>query len=127
MGVALLTLRMLGIREATGVLTAAERDATQGQRERLKRAASLVADEAKSRTHSRRVRNAIGFDVEVRSPTEYSARVGPERRRAFFAHFLEFGTKHSRAFPFLLSAAEAKADQVVDIIGEPFRFTGRSR
>lgn len=120
-----LTAQALGLKEVTGIFSAAEAEAKQSIRGKLKEAAKLVADEAKSQTHSRRVRSAITWDVEVRSAADYIARVGPTAKKAFFAHFLEFGTAHSRAFPFLAPAREAKEDEVVNLVGDSFEFLNR--
>lgn len=62
-------------------------------RGRLREAARLVRDAARAHTQSRRVREALTYDVSVKSLIEYQARVGPERKLAWFAHFLEFGTR----------------------------------
>jgi len=114
-----LELKTLGIPEATGLVSQIDHELKQGLRGRLKEAAKMVSDQAASLSHSRRVRAAMGFDVEVRSLVEYHAVIGPVRRRAFFAHFLEFGTEHSRAFPFAAPALEATEERVVDLIGIP--------
>ncbi len=107
--------------------------ARQDLRERLRKASRLVSDTAKSMTTSRRVKAAMSYDVRVVSSTVFRAVVGPLRRKAWFAHFLEFGTKASprhhatRAFPFLIPAEEATEQEVVDIVGEPFLLrAGRS-
>jgi HK97 gp10 family phage protein len=113
-------LRSDGITNVQGWVSEMQRGIVQGLRDRLKQAAQLVVVEARARTHSRRVAAAMSYDVEVRSPSDYRAVVGPIRRRAFFAHFLEFGTSHSREFPFLDPAAEAKAEEVISLVGEPF-------
>jgi len=120
-----LSAKLLGIPEVTGLISQVGHELKQGLRDRLKQAAKLVSDEAASRTHSRRVRAAMGFAVEVQSLTEFRAVIGPLQRRAFFAHFLEFGTKASpghaatRAFPFLVPALAATEDQVVELVGVP--------
>ena len=114
-----LEMRLPGIPEAAGLVSQIDHELKQGVRVRLKEAAGLVADEMRAQTHSRRVRAAIGFDVEVKSPVDYRASIGPARRRAWFAHFLEFGTEHSRAFPFAAPAIVATEDRVVEIVGIP--------
>lgn len=129
-------------------------------RDRLREASVLVRDVAKGMTHSRRVRAAMGFSVSVKGLNQYQAEVGPSRKTAWFAHFLEFGTRPhqiargarapqsvvtksgrirrrrghviagsrihpgARARPFLLPAAEATEDQIVDIVGKAFVYTG---
>ena len=115
-----LEARTLGIPEVTSLISELDRDLKQDLRGRLKRGAAIVTEEAKSRTTSRRVRRALSYDVQVNSLIDYRAVVGPTRKGAFFAHFLEFGTTHSRAYPFLMPAAEATEDQVVDLVGLPF-------
>jgi len=96
-------------------------------RQSLKEACRLVAADAKARTHSDRVRAAITWDVTIESETKYRAAVGPLRRKAFFAHFLEFGTRASAKhpfvtfpWPFLIPAAEANRERVVEIVGRAF-------
>jgi len=108
-----------GFEEAAGFFSELQHEFKQGLRERLKQAATLVTETAREETHSARVRAAMGFNVEVNSLVDFSARIGPSRRRAWFAHFLEFGTVHSRAFPFLAPALAATEDQVVEIVGIP--------
>jgi HK97 gp10 family phage protein len=115
-----LETKTLGIPEVSALIREIDHDLKHDMRSRLKQGASLVADEAKERTTSRRVRSAISFQVQVNSLIDYRAVVGPERRKAFFAHFLEFGTSHSRAFPFLLPAAATTEEQVVSLVGVPF-------
>jgi HK97 gp10 family phage protein len=114
-----LALRAVGAREAAASVSRVDLELKQGLRGRLKEAAQLVAGEARQRTHSRRVRGAITYDVEVRSLSEYRALIGPLRKKAFFAHFLEFGTEHSREFPFLAPALGATEDKVIDLVGIP--------
>jgi HK97 gp10 family phage protein len=113
-------LKVEGLADVEGWVAEMKRGIVQGLRDRLKQAARLVQTEAQARTHSRRVKAAMTYDVEVQGPGSYKAVVGPLRRPAFFAHFLEFGTTHSRAFPFLEPAAEAKEEDVVSLVGEPF-------
>lgn len=118
------TLKALGVKDASGFFTELSADVKGGMRDRLKKAAKLVSDTAKRKTHSRRVKAAITFDVRVDSLNQFSAEVGPLRRKAFFAHFLEFGTEHSRARPFLLPAKKSTEDEVVEIVGVPFLLQG---
>jgi len=126
-----LDVKTLGIPEVTGFISQIDHELKQGLRDRLKEASKLVAEEMESRTHSRRVRSAITSTVEVRSLIDYEARIGPLQRKAFFAHFLEFGTKAgpghaaTRAFPFALPALEATEDRVVDLVGIPPSLGGR--
>lgn len=54
------------------------------------------------------------------SPTTVSYIVGV-LRRAFYANFLEFGTRHQAAQPFIRPAAEQTEGQVVDKIGSVIR------
>ena len=113
------SLQAIGIKPAVNLFTQAERELKQGTRDRLKQAAVLIHGIAKKRTHSARVQKAMSYDVEVKSSSEWRARIGPSRKKAFFAHFLEFGTKHSRAFPFLLPTKRQVADRVVQLVGVP--------
>ena len=114
-----LDARLEGLPEIRGLVSSIDHELKQDLRGRLKQAAGLVADEMRRQSHSKRVAAAITTDVEVVSLIDYRARIGPLRRRAFFAHFLEFGTVHSRAFPFAAPALEATEDQVVDLVGIP--------
>ena len=125
-------LKALGIPEAESLIRDIGNDMRHGLLGRLKQAAKLVSDDAKARTTSRRVRAAITYEAAAQSPFDFRAVVGPVRKKAFFAHFLEFGTKGSpkhratRAFPFLIPAGEAKEDEVVELVGAPFLLRGRS-
>jgi HK97 gp10 family phage protein len=112
-------LQMAGVDEAQGFVSQLDHELKDGLRGRLKQGAKLVEEAAASRTHSRRVRAAMSSNVEVRSLSDFEARIGPTRRRAWFAHFLEFGTSHSRDFPFLVPALAATEDQVVELVGFP--------
>ena len=111
--------RMTGLSEAQGFIGQIDHELKQDLRARLKEGIGLVAEEMRAQTHSKRVRSAISTDVEVVSLFEFRAAAGPTRRRAFFAHFLEFGTRHSRAFPFAGPALEATEDRVVELVGIP--------
>ena len=112
-----LDAEMVGIKKVDNLMEGIRKDLKQGLPKRLKTAAGIVATAAKSRTGSRRVRAAMSFDIAVESATEFEARIGPTRRKAFFAHFLEFGTVHSRAQPFMAPAAKATQSQVLDLVG----------
>jgi HK97 gp10 family phage protein len=114
-----LSAKTLGVPEVQGLLSDLDHELKQGLRARLKQGIGLVAEEMRRETHSKRVAAAISTDVEVVSLSEYRARAGPLRSRAFFAHFLEFGTGHSRGFPFAAPALEATEDQVVELVGIP--------
>ncbi len=130
-------LQAVGIREAKAFFSEIERELKEGLRDRLKRAAKIVEDEAKSQTDSKRVRSAITSTVTVESLIDYRASIGPLRKRAFFAHFLEFGTRPhlirnawghpgasvahpgARARPFLAPAIQVTEERVVDLVGVP--------
>ena len=112
-------LEATGITELQDFLGDMQHELNQGLRERLKEAAGLISEEAKRQTHSARVRSAMSTTVTVRSQIDFEARIGPSRRRAWFAHFLEFGTIHSRDFPFLAPALAITEDQVVELVGFP--------
>ena len=114
-----LQTRLEGMADVKGLVSQIEHELKQGLRGRLKQAAGLVEEEMRRETHSKRVAAAIGSDVQVLGLTEFRASIGPTRRRAFFAHFLEFGTEHSRAFPFAEPALEATEDAVVELVGIP--------
>ena len=111
--------RVAGLAEAQGFVSQIDHELKQGLRGRLKEGIGLVAEEMRARTHSKRVAAAISTDVEVVSLMEFRAAAGPTRRRAWFAHFLEFGTIHSREFPFAGPALEATEDRVVELVGIP--------
>ena len=112
-----LNAQMVGIKKVDNLMEGIRKDLKQGLPKRLKTAAGILATAAKSRTGSRRVRAAMSFDIAVESATEFEARIGPTRRKAFFAHFLEFGTVHSRAQPFLAPAAKATEGAVFNLVG----------
>jgi len=130
-------LETTGLNELHSFLGELDHEMKQGLRVRLKEAAGIVAEEAKRQTHSARVRSAMSTTVTVRSLVDYEARIGPNRRRAWFAHFLEFGVRPhvmknffgrkgvavqhpgARAFPFLAPALAITEDQVVEIVGFP--------
>lgn len=114
-----LQTRLEGMAEVRGLVSQIDHELKQGLRGRLKEAVGLVAEEMRALTHSKRVRAAISTDVEVLSLFDFRAAAGPTRRRAFFAHFLEFGTVHSRAFPFAGPALEATEDRIVELVGIP--------
>jgi HK97 gp10 family phage protein len=130
-----------GFEEAGAFFSKLQHELKQGMRGRLREAAEVVKGAAQEETHSARVRSGMTISVNVKSLTEFSARIGPSRRRAWFAHFLEFGTgphmqqkavregfvgpaapfSHpgSRAFPFLAPALARTADEVTEIVGFP--------
>ena len=120
-------LKTIGIKSVQSFIGGIGNEISEGTGGRMKEAAELVADKARSLTHSRRVKKAISFTVRRRSAGNFEAVIGPEQRKAFFAHFLEFGTKHSRAFPFLAPAAKATEDKVVELVGIPPSLGGRGR
>lgn len=117
-------LQATGLDELAGFASELERDLRVGLKGRLTEAAQIVKREAEDRTHSKRVRAAMSFRVTVRSLIDFEARIGPLARKAFFAHFLEFGTIHSRAFPFLAPSMAATEDQIVDRVGFPAMLSG---
>jgi len=133
-------VEVLGLDELQGTVSQLEHDLKHGLRTRLKEAAGLVAEAARQETHSRRVRRAMGSNVTVKSSTEFVAHIGPSKRHAWFAHFLEFGTEPheetrfgrrfigpqqpfshpgSRAFPFLRPALVFTEDEIVELVGVP--------
>jgi len=112
-------LRTSGIKGTEKFFSRAEHEIKNETKGRLKKAAALLANRARKKTHSKRVRKAISFDVEVKSPTNWKATIGPDSKKAFFAHFLEFGTRHSRAFPFMKPALDDTEDEIVEIVGVP--------
>ncbi|KKL51460.1 hypothetical protein LCGC14_2295270 [marine sediment metagenome] len=111
-----LDAQLVGIKKVDSLTKRIEKDIRQGLPKRLKTAAEIVKTAAQSRAKSRRVRAAMSFDVKVKSATDFEARVGTERRKAFFAHFLEFGTEHSKA-AISGPAAKAKEGEVLDVVG----------
>ena len=114
-----------GVTDLDKFLRQEERDRAHRLRDRLKDATALVKESAKRYTQSRRVRAAMGSRVDVKSETEFFAAVGPTRKGAFFAHFLELGTEHSRAFPFLAPAKAETEDKVLELVGRAFEFRAR--
>jgi len=110
-------LDLEGFDDTSGFMSQIAHEMKVGTRDRLKQAAGLVAEAMRADSHSRRVRAAITFDVDVDSPTEWQATIGPLRRRAFFAKFLEFGTRYARPFPFAEPALQQTEERVVDLVG----------
>lgn len=121
------TTRFLGLKELERAMAEAGRRIRADLRARLKEAGRIVQADAKGRATSKRVRRALTLTVRVPTPADFEAEVGTLRRRAFFAHFLERGTKAgpahpftTRAFPFLAPAVEATEERVFRILGQVF-------
>jgi len=114
-----LQAQALGVQQVNSLISTIDHELKQGLRERLKEASQLIAERMKAETHSRQVKSAITYEVQVNSLTDFVARIGPLRKKAWFAHFLEFGTVHSRAFPFALPTIDALEERIVELVGIP--------
>lgn len=130
-------LEILGVNEVQDLLGEVNHELKDGLKDRLKEAAALVRDEARSFSDSRRIRSALTFTVFVSSLVEFGARIFPRGKWAFVARFLEGGTKPhaipnfhgregvtwmhpgARPHPFLEPARVATEDRVVDLVGIP--------
>jgi HK97 gp10 family phage protein len=111
--------RVRGIREANVFLTQVGKELKDGTLDRLIEASRIAVNAARNETHSARVKSAMTYDARVRSHNDFISRIGPSRKKAFFAHFLEFGTSHSRPFPFLAPAVERIVDEITELVGVP--------
>ncbi len=85
----------------------------------MERACQFVAEQARAKAPTRhgRLRKEIDFEVNV---TAYGnvieGRVGVKRGDAFYARFVEWGTRKMRAQPFLRPAVFNNAREIVRII-----------
>lgn len=124
-------VEFFGLKEFERAMGAADKFLKRELRKNLRTAGRLVIRDAKGRTHSRRVRRAFTMTARVLGINEFELEVGTNRRRAFFAHFLEKGTRASakrpfstRAFPFLAPAVDAQNENVFRIIGASLQVVG---
>jgi len=101
---------------------AAERVENRG----LRAAGEVIAEEMRSRVNVSTKRHThIRDDIRVtgvrrREGAKYVL-VGPGKETGWRAHFLEFGTKHMHARPFIYPAFHAKRSQAMQIMAEEFR------
>lgn len=102
-------------------------------RARLKKAADVLIRAEREASISERVDRALGSTLQVNSPDDFQVTVGPETKKAFFAGFLEKGTKAlagagpkgghhvaTRAFPFREPSLEATEEAIFELIGLHF-------
>jgi HK97 gp10 family phage protein len=96
-------------------------------RTRLKKAADVLIRAEREHSISERVERAISAGISVNSPDDFQVTIGPETKKAFFAGFLEKGTKASaarpfstRAFPFREPSLEATEEAIFELIGLNF-------
>jgi HK97 gp10 family phage protein len=85
----------------------------------MERACQFVAEQARSKAPTRhgRLRKEIGFEVNVTAYRNViEGRVGVKRGDAFYARFVEWGTRKMRAQPFLRPAVFNNAREIVRII-----------
>jgi HK97 gp10 family phage protein len=78
-----------------------------------------IRDEARARVRRKTGLGAKSIVVRnARSKTRTSARaIVTVLKRAFYLRFLEFGTRHAPAFPFLRPAAETKQKEAIREMG----------
>src|SRR5690606_16169574 len=92
----------------------------------LRAAGEVIAEEMRSRVNvSTKQHTHIRDDIRVtgvrrREGTKYVL-VGPGKETGWRAHFLEFGTKHMHARPFIYPAFHVKRSQAMQIMAEEFR------
>lgn len=92
----------------------------------LRAAGEVIAEEMRSRVNvSTKQHTHIRDDIRVtgvrrREGAKYVL-VGPGKETGWRAHFLEFGTKHMHARPFIYPAFHAKRSQAMQIMAEEFR------
>jgi len=92
----------------------------------LRAAGEVIAEEMRSRVNvSTKRQTHIRDDIRVtgvrrREGAKYVL-VGPGKETGWRAHFLEFGTKHMHARPFIYPAFHAKRRQAMQIMAEEFR------
>lgn len=127
-------LEVTGVAEASDLLGLVNDQLEHGLKDRLRQGAELLEKAAVEETHSQRMRSALTSMVEVKSLTDYTARVYPRGKWAFLARFLEGGTRPhaittasgrtfqhpgTRPQPFLMPALERHEDDVVELVGIP--------
>lgn len=106
----MISVRVEGMEEILRDLRKAQADVQQEAREVLKEQAKIIRDDARSRcpedtgTLKRSVRSSVS-----REKLDASVSAGGKVRGkdAYYAQFVEFGTKHSPAQPFLYPAGRA--------------------
>lgn len=102
-------------------------------RGQLKKAADVLIRAEREFSKSERVDRAISANLQVGSPDDFQVVIGVETKKAFFAHFLEKGTKATvgpgpkgghhvatRAFPFREPSLEATEEAIFALIGLQF-------
>ena len=88
----------------------------------LRAGAKVIVAEAKRLVPVRtgKLRDSIAIKVESKRKFGVPARlvlIGFERPTSFRAHFVEFGTSHSAAKPFMRPAMDAKAGEALEEMG----------
>ena len=123
-------IKLEGIEEIlTAIRVKLGKAANRVENRGLRAAGEAIAEEMRSRvnvsnksgpnyTHIRDDIRVTG--VRRREGAKYVL-VGPGKETGWRAHFLEFGTKHMHARPFIYPAFHAKRSQAMQIMAEEFR------
>lgn len=113
--------RVLGGREIERALKALpDRTARNVLAGMVRAGGRTIRDDARARVRRKTGLGAKSIVVRsARSKNRNSARaIVTVLKRAFYLRFLEFGTRHAPAFPFLRPAAETKYTEAVGAMGE---------
>ena len=115
----MISVRVEGMEEILRDLRKAQADVQQEAREVLKDQAKVIRDDARSRcpedtgTLKKSVRSSVsrkGLNASV------SAGGKVQGKDAYYAQFVEFGTKHSPAQPFLYPAGRAHEKETEEML-----------
>lgn len=89
----------------------------------VEQGAQVIAKSAQARVNVLYRRLQPDIHVEKVGRGEYAVVAGgaDQPHDAFWGHFLEFGTVHSRPFPFLIPAVEASEDVVEHLVAGALR------
>ena len=91
----------------------------------LVKGAHLIADDAQQRLHPHRLTGELEREVHVddrkRRGVWVLAGDPKDPFFAFYGTFLEFGTRHAPAYPFMIPAFESKRDEVTGLVDAAVR------
>lgn len=87
----------------------------------VEQGAQVIAKSAQARVNVLERRLQPDIHVEKVGRGEYAVVAGAGSHEAFWGHFLEFGTVHSRPFPFLIPAVEASEGVVEHLVAGALR------
>lgn len=90
--------------------------------EGVKEAATVIADDAKSRVpvDSGDLRAAIHIDN--RGPASYAVVAGDgDKKGIYYGHFVEFGTVKASPHPFLVPALEENVDTALELVTDKLK------